>query len=81
MVECKKGYRMIKQNRVQRLSLKHETIRLLSQRQAVQAIGGSAGSSDPSNTVSGDDCSGGPGSDNSLAGNGCEKTQVVRGRI
>ena len=68
---------MIKHRPRHKLDLKQETIRVLSKHHAGLAVGGSAGSSDPSNTVSGDDCSGSV-DDPSLAGHGCLHTLVVK---
>jgi hypothetical protein len=68
---------MFKQRSRHKLDLKQETIRLLSKQHVALAVGGSAGGSDPSNTVSGDDCS--STVDNpSVAGHTCMKTLVVK---
>jgi hypothetical protein len=64
---------MIKHRRMHKLDLKQETIRVLSNRRVALVVGGTVGGSDPSNTVSGDDCSGSI-QDPSLAGHGCLHT-------
>ena len=62
---------MIRHGRTHKLTLKPDTIRVLSRQEAALAVGGSAGGSAPSNTVSGDDC--GPGHGQSYQGT-CIKT-------
>lgn len=52
---------MLKHYVKRQLSLRQETIRILSSKDIQRVVGGTAGGSDPSNTVSGDDCSGGQG--------------------
>lgn len=62
---------MMKYRHASKLTLKPETVRILSDRETALAAGGSAGTSAPSNTVSGGDC--GPGGTNSWQGT-CYKT-------
>jgi len=64
---------MIKQRPRHKLDLKQETIRVLTKHGMGRAVGGTVGGSDPSNTASGDDCSGSV-DDPSLAGHGCLHT-------